>query len=446
MISARKAYAIGQILKKANDLEIKGEIQTAIDEVKKAVNINPEDGNLYNRMGDLYLKLDKKEESIENFRKGVEAFRRDNFPRNALALSKKILRHEPNGFDMYYTIADLLVELDEKPDAAQYMFEYIEKQTKQNKEEEALNAIDYLKSLEIRDEKIQDRILDYYNMINKVEGESKPKKHAAPKKDEPEEKVVAATMEKKPTVTRSVVDKRKDERIDKLLTEFGDTSALRKDVGQLDEAVKEVEGAIVELRKAIRLDEVVNALDKSLSALSGEQKKAIEMLQESVADNLDILQKSIKELYQDTGKSMDELQNMLDKLSKALASLSKNQASIAQELNSNLSKLSKGFNVTTENSLKVVKSILANYKQATDEMCLRLEETKDANDKLVSANDTLVNVTGDMKQEINTMGESLSQFIAAQDIREKKRDRYVMIILVIISAICGLFVISLIIK
>jgi tetratricopeptide (TPR) repeat protein len=194
MISARKAYAIGQILKKANDLEIKGEIQEAIDEVKKAVDINPEDGNLYNRMGDLYLKLAKKDESIENFRKGVEAFRRDNFPRNALALSKKILRHEPDGFDMYYTIADLLVELDEKPDAAKYMFEYIEKQAKRNKEEEALNAIDYLKSLEIRDDRIQDRILDYYNMIHKGDGESKPQKQAASKKDKPKETVAAATM------------------------------------------------------------------------------------------------------------------------------------------------------------------------------------------------------------------------------------------------------------
>ena len=57
-------------------------------------------------------ELDKKEESIENFRKGVKAFRRDNFPHNALALSKKILRHKTDGFDMYYTIADLLVELD----------------------------------------------------------------------------------------------------------------------------------------------------------------------------------------------------------------------------------------------------------------------------------------------------------------------------------------------
>ena len=446
MISARKAYAIGQILKKANDLEIKGQIREAIDEVVKAVNVNPEDGNLYNRMGDLYLKLDKKDESIENFRKGVEAFRRDNFPRNALALSKKILRHEPNGFDMYYTIADLLVELDEKPDAAKYMFEYIEKQAKQEKEEEALNAIDYLKSLEIRDERIQERITDCYKMIHKGDGEGKSKKEAGSKKTKSEEATVAATVEREPTIMRPHVDKSKDKRIEKLLHEFNGASALRKDIGQLDEAVKEVERAVVELRKAIRLDEVVNALDKSLSALSGEQKKAIEMLQESVVDNLDCLQKSIKELHLDSGKSRDELQVMLDKLSKALTSLSKNQASIAQELNSNLSKLGRGFNTTTENSLKVVKSILANYKRATDEMCLRLEETKDTNDKLVGANDTLVNVTGDMKQELSAMGESLSQFVAVQDTREKKRDRYVMIILIIISAICGLFVVSLIFK
>lgn len=448
MISARKGYAIGQILKKANDLEIKGEVEEAIEEVRKAVDINPEDGNLYNRLGDLYLKLDQKDESLENFRKGVEAFRRDNFPRNALALSKKILRNDPDGFDMYYTIADLLVELDEKPDAAQYMFEYIEKQAKQERKEEALNAVEYLKTLDIRDDKIQDRILEYHKALTQEESVDKYVEETPPKPEVEKPKEVekpevdenmAATILEQETARRA---RRTDKKIDKLLHEFNGTSALREEIGQLDDSVKKIDNAIVGLRKALRMDGVILALDKSLSALSKEQKDALEKLGSSVNDNLDRLQKSVRALDLSSGKHTKETLMMLDALGKALASLSTNQASLAKDLNANLVKLGNNFNTTTENSLKVVKSILTNYKQATDGMIVRLDDTKDANKKLVEANDKLVSANENMKTQLSVMGESLSQYIAAQELKEKKRDRYIYAILAIMSVICGLFVFS----
>lgn len=448
MMSARKGYAIGQILKKANDLEIKGKFEEAIEEVRKAVDINPEDGNLYNRLGDLYLKLDQKDESLENFRKGVEAFRRDNFPRNALALSKKILRNDPDGFDMYYTIADLLVELDEKPDAAQYMFEYIEKQAKQERKEEALNAVEYLRTLDIRDDKIQDRILEYHKTLTQEESVEKYVEETPPepevdkakevKKPEVDEKMAATILEQE-TARRA---RRTDKKIDKLLHEFDGTNALREEVGQLDDSVKKIDNAIVGLRKALRMDGVILALDKSLTALSKEQKEALGKLGTSVNDNLDRLQKSVRALDLSSGKNTKETLMMLDALGKALAGLKTNQASVAKELNANLVKLGNNFNTTTENSLKVVKSILANYKQATDGMIVRLDDTKDSNKKLVEANDKLVTSNENMKTQLGEMGESLARYIASQELKEKKRDRYIFAILVIMSVICGLFVFS----
>ena len=448
MISARKGYAIGQMLKKANDLEIKGEVEAAIAEVRKAVDINPEDGNLYNRLGDLYLKLDQKDESLENFRKGVEAFRRDNFPRNALALSKKILRNDPDGFDMYYTIADLLVELDEKPDAAQYMFEYIEKQAKQERKEEALNAVEYLKTLDIRDDKIQDRIFEYHKALTQEESVDKYVEETPPEpevekpkeveKPEVDEKMAATILEQE-TARRA---RRTDKKIDKLLHEFDGTNALREDIGQLNDSVKKIDNVIVGLRKALRMDGVILALDKSLTALSKEQKGALERLGTSVNDNLDRLQKSVRALDLSSGKNTKETLMMLDALGKALAGLNTSQKNVAKELNANLAKLGNNFNTTTENSLKVVKSILANYKQATDGMIVRLDDTKEANNKLVEANDKLVTVNENMKTQLSAMGESLSQYVAAQELKENKRDRYILAILAIMSVICGLFVFS----
>jgi len=429
MISARKEYAIGQLLKSANDLEIKGKIPEAMDEVRQAIDLNPEDGNLYNRLGDLYLKAGDKKESMDNFRKGVEAFRRDNFLRNALALSKKILRHEPNGFDMYYTIAD-----GEKQDAAGYMFEYIEKQVEQSGEKEVLNAIDYLRSLDVKDEKIEKRIADYYNTVAEEGTAAIHKSEKIRVKQQPAELPLAET-----TQSQTEIGEIDNERKARPVEVFDNSGALKKDIGQLDESMKGVEQAIVDLREAMRFDEVVLALEKSLGALSVEQRKAIGNMQQSVTDNLDNIRRSLKELYEGSGRSMQELNGILDNLNKALASLSKNQASIAQQQNSNFTDLNMNFKSLTEHSLNIIKSVQENYKRATEEMCCRLDDTNDANGKLVTS-------TNDMKQELSKMGDSLSKFIIAQASKEKKRDRYITIILVIISAICGLFVVSLIFK
>ncbi|UCD20382.1 MAG: hypothetical protein JSU64_04390 [candidate division WOR-3 bacterium] len=434
MISARKEYAIGQLLKNANDLEIKGKIPEAMDEVRKAIDLNPEDGNLYNRLGDLYLKIGKRDESMDNFRKGVEAFRRDNFLRNALALSKKILRHEPDGFDMYFTIADILVELGEKQDAAQYMFEYIDKQTEQNRTKEALNAIDYLRGLDVKDDKIEERILDYYNDVSKGDTSKAPKIEKSTKKPEPAEMKIPDSHRAE---TSAVGVKMGRKEIPVKVIDH--TETLKRDVSQLGSSVKNIEEAFAGLREAVRFDEVGLSLEKSLATLSAEQRKAIADMQQSMKDNMDDISRSLKELRQSSDKNMEELHGTLDKLNRALASLSKNQASIAQQLSSNLTDLSVHLRSLGDQSAKAIKSVQEEYKRATEEMCCRLDDTKDANSKLVIC-------SNEMKQELGKMSDQLSKYIIAQASKEKKRDRYMMIILIVISVIAGLFVVSLFLR
>ena len=156
--------------------------------------------------------------------------------------------------------------------------------------------------------------------------------------------------------------------------------------------------------------------------------------------------KSVQEFYQHNDKNTKDMQSVFEKLSKALSSLSTNQASIAKELNANLMKMSGNFNVTTENSLKVVKSILENYKQATDAMIVRLDDTKNANTKLVTANEELVKANDSMKQELGVMSDTLEKFIADQQTKEKIRGRYLIAVVAVISLICGLVFFSVLFK
>ncbi|MBE0433000.1 hypothetical protein IBX73_05980, partial [candidate division WOR-3 bacterium] len=51
-----------------------------------------------------------------------------------------------------------------------------------------------------------------------------------------------------------------------------------------------------------------------------------------------------------------------------------------------------------------------------------------------------------MKQELGKMGDSVVRFITAQTLNQKKRDLYLLIILVVISMTCGLVILSLILK
>lgn len=401
MVSPRREHAVGQLLKNAADLEIKGRIAEAIDEVKKAIARKPDDGNLHNRLGDLYLKIGNKEDAVINFRKGVDVFRKDNFLRNALALSKKILRHEPDGFDMYYTIADVLVELDEKQDAVRYMSEYIERQIEQKREKEVLNALNYLESLEVKDEGLENRLSGYYKKIGVEKARKRPRAAAVESPDK--------------------------------------TGSPGRDTGHEGASLREVEQAIAGLRRTMRADSVSPALEKSLGVVSAQQREAISNMQRSVGNDLDKIHNSLKEFARSSGLSIEEMRGALDNLNKALASISRNQARNTQQLSTSLGDLNVTFKTMTENILSTVRSVRTSYEKATSEMSGRLDDTKNANVKVAAA-------SSEMKQELGRMGGSIDRFIAAQTLNQKKRDLYILIILVVISVTCGLVILSLILK
>ncbi len=434
MISARKEYAIGQLLKKANDLEIKNKITEAAEQVKKAIEINPGDGNLYNRLGDLFLKTGNKEESVKHFRKGVEAFRRENFPRNALALGKKILRHDPSGFDMYYTIADVLVELDEKQDAAEYMFEYIEKQREHERTKEVLNALEYVKTLELKDEKIEQRIAEYRAAVTGEKAAEVPK--AAGAKERPVLKESASTGA--PGAGRVQAAPVTQPKAGAAPLSDGSVG-LRKDIDQLAGSVKKVESAVGGLQEAVRSNEAALAVEGSLKAMAAEQKKTFASIRESLGDEMNQLERSVRELRQNADKNAQDLQRMLDNLGKALASLSKNQASTAQQLSTSIAGLDSSIKSMTEQTIGMIKSVQDEYKCVTEKMCDHLDDTKDASSKLnVSAKE--------MKTELGGMGDSLSKFIVALAAKEKRHDLFLKIILGIVALICGLSVVSLFVR
>jgi len=416
MVSNEKSGEASKSLRKASELEMKGKVKEAISEIEKAIRLNPRDAGLYNRLGDLYIKRNKIKEAVDCYKKGVKAFRRDGFFRNALGLCKKILRYDPGNMEIYLTIAELLVELDEKSDALIYFFEYIEKQRAKRNTEEVLMTLEDIKGLGVRDKKTIDKVRAIYRAIGRPELFEKFTESLKVEKEKaiPEETKISELL------TPSLEPQEKKVAEGRKVPEYNNE--------KLDNKVKEVESTIAELRKANHLDDVINALEKSIRALSDEQKNAIALLQKSLSLNLDTLQKSINEFHQGSEKNTKALGLLLNNLSKALASLSKNQATLAQGINTNLEKMGNSFNTATKDVVKEVKGLSSSHQKAID-------ETRDYNKSLLS-------ISQDLKKGIQKINDSLTKFVISQQVKEKKQARYIIVIIAIIGAMCGLLLVS----
>jgi len=442
MINSKEAGEIMKIFKTVTDYESKGKFKEAIAEIQKAIKINPRDGNIFNRLGDLYVRYNRQAEALEAYKKGIEAYRDDNFYRNALALCKKVLKYDPGNTEIYPIIAKLLVDLDEKSDALIYLFEYIERQKKTNNEKEILKTVDYIQTLNIKDPKIIDRLNDIYREIGRADAVVKvpepPPRESSNVTHIPE--VELPEIKRESVVKESSPSRHEPATIRSEILELNhEEGKLKEDLTILDESVRMIQHTVTEMRKAIRIDEVVIALDKSLLTLTDQQKKSILNLQQSLSLNLDTLQKSVREMHQGVDKTGKNQELLFTNLTAALSSLSKNQAFLAQEITGSLGKLGDNFNSATTRGIKEVKDLLTIYQDSTQSMCDKMEETKDCNM-------TLLKSFNEMRTSVQMINDSLIKFVLAQESGAKKQRRFFTIIIALLGFFCGLFVLSLFIK
>jgi len=279
--------------------------------------------------------------------------------------------------------------------------------------------------MEVGNDKIETKINELYKALGKKEfiketvkpqpPDKKPSRPATEKVSKIEVKPAA----RKPVVEALSLEKR-----------------LKDDLARLDDAIKGVDSAIAELRKALRLDEVIIALDKSLSSLSDGHKKAIGLLQKSISLNLDTLQKSIRELSQGSEKNIKGLEALLNSLSKSLTNMGKNQAAFSQEIHKNLLRVGDDFNKTTKEALKKVEELLKGYQRISRDMCERLTETKDCSVSLVK-------VVEGMKVDLQAINDALVKFIMSQESKAKTLGRFGLITIIIGATICGILLILL---
>jgi tetratricopeptide (TPR) repeat protein len=96
-----------EVIQSAERLVRRGRIEAAIDEYRKVLHDEPDDTRTLNRVGDLFLRLDKMGQAIDLFCRAADHFSREGFFVKAIAIYKKVIRVDPTRIEAYEELANL---------------------------------------------------------------------------------------------------------------------------------------------------------------------------------------------------------------------------------------------------------------------------------------------------------------------------------------------------
>ncbi|MBI3607406.1 MAG: tetratricopeptide repeat protein [Nitrospirae bacterium] len=98
------------IILNAQRLTAKGEIDKAIEAWRTLIAETPNDGNIYNTIGDLYLKKGAQSQAIEAFLNAGTTFQTAGFALKTIAVFKKIIKLDPGRMDVVLKLAEANAE------------------------------------------------------------------------------------------------------------------------------------------------------------------------------------------------------------------------------------------------------------------------------------------------------------------------------------------------
>lgn len=160
---------LGEVKRKVAEFEASGDEKKAVAELEKAIQDFPKEGSLFNKLGDLYIKINHQADALRIYERGAKVFKEETYYPNAIALCKKILRLSKNQVDVYAILGELHKELDQRGEAANYFLEYADRKMKENDLESALNAYKTIRELVPGNPKILETISAIYEKVGKKE-------------------------------------------------------------------------------------------------------------------------------------------------------------------------------------------------------------------------------------------------------------------------------------
>ncbi len=151
-----------KILELAKKYVRKGKLQEAIAEYKKLLTADPQDLNMRNVIGDLYIQADQVEKAIAEFKKVADFYEEKSLFTKSLAIYKKINRLCPTDEEAAIRLADLLADQGFLSEAKKKYLDTASRLRNEKKTKEAILAYEKVLKLDKKDYKTKLTLADLY--------------------------------------------------------------------------------------------------------------------------------------------------------------------------------------------------------------------------------------------------------------------------------------------
>jgi tetratricopeptide (TPR) repeat protein len=158
-----------QLLRSAEKHIARGKLEQALKDYLRVLDDNPRDISTLNKVGDLYVRLNRAADSIPFFTRIAEVCSLDGFFLKAIAIYKKINKIDPARLEVYERLGDLYTKQGLTQDSRTQYQILADHYQKNNQPEEAIAAYKKMAAADPNDLKIQVRLADLYRSVNRLE-------------------------------------------------------------------------------------------------------------------------------------------------------------------------------------------------------------------------------------------------------------------------------------
>ncbi|HEY6930196.1 MAG TPA: tetratricopeptide repeat protein, partial [Thermoanaerobaculia bacterium] len=158
-----------QLLQSAEKSLAKGKLDQALKDYLRVLDDNPKDIPTLNKVGDLYVRMNRPGDSIPFFTRIADFYSRDGFFLKAIAIYKKINKIDPARLEVYERLADLYHKQGLAQDARSQYQVLADHYLKNNKADEAIAAFKKMASVDPNDLRIHVRLADLYRNNKQVD-------------------------------------------------------------------------------------------------------------------------------------------------------------------------------------------------------------------------------------------------------------------------------------
>jgi tetratricopeptide (TPR) repeat protein len=138
--------SVSTLKKRAAEFTSKGQFDQAVQEYQKILKVNDNDPGTHNLLGDLYLKMGKRDFAFEEFERSVELYTTEEFYSNAVAVAKKVLRLDADQAIIYKQLGDLYAKQGLMGDAISNIMDYADRKKAEGAMDDVCEA--YQKAIE----------------------------------------------------------------------------------------------------------------------------------------------------------------------------------------------------------------------------------------------------------------------------------------------------------